>query len=249
MSISVVVPVYNEESYIEECIQCILAQVVQPNEIIVVDNNCTDNTLPLVNKYQRVRVVREKKQGMIFARNAGFNAAQSTIIARCDADTHVPKNWTKRILANFKKYQIDALTGPVTFYDAPIQTSMLARTYLDLMKPLQRGKETLVGPNMALTKEIWLRVRDSVCLDDTKVHEDIDLAYHIHEVGGLVRRDNRLEVATSSRRMSNNPHSFFGEYPVRLMKTFLSHNNTFNGLKTRFTLPAWYTKQKSRKQK
>ena len=248
MSISVIIPAYNEEKYIEECIQSILLQSVHPDEIIVVDNNSTDSTRAILKRYQQVRVVSEPKQGMIYARNAGFEAATSTIIARCDADTHVPKNWVKRIIFNFEKYQIDALTGPITFYDAPIQTSLLGRAYLDLMKPMLRGKETLVGPNMALTKRIWLQVKDHVCLDDKRVHEDIDLAYHIHEVGGVVRRDDKLVVATSSRRIAKNPHSFFGEYPVRLMKTILSHDQPLNHIKKQFMLPAWYTKRRSRKQ-
>jgi glycosyltransferase involved in cell wall biosynthesis len=248
MSIAVIIPIFNEEKYIEACIQSILQQTVQPDEIIAVDNNSTDGTALILQKYQMVRVVHEKKQGMIFARNAGFNAARSDIIARCDADTHIPPHWIKRITMNFQKYPIDALTGPITFYDAPIQTSLLGRAYLDLMKPMLRGKETLVGPNMALTQAMWHKVKNSVCLDDSRVHEDIDLAYHIYEAGGVVRRDDRLVVQTSSRRITKNPHSFFGEYPIRLMKTILSHDQPFNNLKRQFMLPAWYTKRRSRKQ-
>lgn len=249
MKISVVIPTYNEEKYIVKCLLCVAKQKVMPDEVIVVDNNSIDNTAALAKQFPFVRIVEEKTQGMIAARNAGFNAAQFEIIARCDADTQVPPNWTKRIVSHFSKKKIDALTGPISYYDSPLKNTLLARAYLDLMKPIHRGGETLVGPNMALTKAIWEKVKNIVCLNDKQVHEDIDLAYHIQEVGGTIRRDNLLVVGTSSRRIRKNPYSFFSEYPQRFMKTLLYHDKTVAQLKKGLTLPVWYTSRRSRKKK
>lgn len=246
MKISIVIPVYNEQKYISQCLESISRQKIAPDEVIVVDNNCTDSSIDLALKFPFVRIVKERKQGMISARNAGFNAAVGEIIARCDADTILPTNWTKRIIMNFTKSKIDALTGPISYYDAPIKTTLLARAYLDMMKPIHRGGETLVGPNMILTSVIWKKVKDKVCLNDKHVHEDIDLAYHIQEVGGKIKRDNRLVVGTSSRRIRKNPYSFFSEYPRRFMQTLLYHDKTVTLLKKGFKLPAWYTSRRSR---
>lgn len=237
MKISLIIPVYNEEKYIANCLDSITKQKIKPDEVLVVNNNCTDNTLAIVKNYPFVRVVNETKQGMIAARNAGFNAAAYELIARCDADTKLPSNWIMRIHRNFARYKIDALTGPIMFYDAPITTSLIARAYLDMMKPIHRGGETLVGPNMVITKEIWGKVKNKVCLNDRLVHEDIDLAYHIQEIGGKIKRDNSLVVGTSSRRMRKNPYSFFSEYPKRFMKTLLYHDKAVLQLKKRFKLP------------
>lgn len=247
MKISLVIPVYNEEKYIAGCLDSIARQKKAPDEVIIVNNNCTDGTLSIIQRYPFVRVIRETKQGMIAARNAGFNAAVYEVIARCDADTKLPPYWISRIHRNFARYKIDALTGPIMFYDAPIKTSLIARAYLDMMKPLHRGKETLVGPNMIITKEMWEKVKNNVCLNDKQVHEDIDLAYHIHEAGGVIKRDDRLVVYTSSRRIKKNPHSFFGEYPVRFMKTLLYHDKGVALVKKKLTLPVWYTSRRSRK--
>lgn len=246
MKISIVIPVYNEHKYISQCLESVSRLKRAPDEVIVVDNNCTDNSVELASKFPFVRIVKEKKQGMISARNAGFNAANGEIIARCDADTILPSNWTKRIIMNFAKSNIDALTGPISYYDAPIKTTLLARAYLDMMKPIHRGGETLVGPNMILTSAIWKKVKHKVCLNDKHVHEDIDLAYHIQEVGGKIKRDNRLVVGTSSRRIRKNPYSFFSEYPRRFMQTLLYHDKTVSLLKKGFKLPAWYTNRRFR---
>lgn len=249
MKISLIIPVYNEEIYILNCLESVAKQKIIPDEVIIVDNNCTDSTLSIVCTFPFVRVIHETNQGMIAARNAGFNAATNEIIARCDADTKLPPNWISRIHRNFAHYKIDALTGPITFYDAPIKTSLLARAYLDMMKPIHRGGETLLGPNMIITKEIWEKVKNIVCLNDKLVHEDIDLAYHIQEMGGKIKRDNRLVVEASSRRAVKNPYSFFSEYPQRFMKTLLYHDKTIMQLKRGFTLPVWYTSRRFRKKR
>ncbi len=247
MKISIIIPVYNEEKYITACLTSISQLKLLPDEVIVVDNNCTDTTVALAQRFPFVRIIQEKKQGMIAARNAGFNAAQFEIIARCDADTHVPRNWTKRIVDNFSKKKIDALTGPISYYDAPVKNTLIARAYLEMMRPIHRGGETLIGPNMIITKQMWEKVKDIVCLNDKQVHEDIDLAYHIQEVGGKIKRDNLLIVGTSSRRIRKNPYSFFSEYPQRFMKTLLFHDKTILQLKKGITLPAWYRARRSQK--
>ncbi len=247
MKISLVIPVYNEEMFIEGCLQSIQKLQLPPHEVIVVNNNCTDRTMEIVQRFSFVSVIQEKKQGMIAARNAGFNMATGDIIARCDADTHVPKTWTKRIKYNFSKFSIDALTGPISYYDAPVNTTLLARAYLDMMRPIHRGGETLIGPNMVVSRAMWEKVKNKVCLNDKLVHEDIDLAYHIQEAGGIIKRDNRLVVDTSSRRIKRNPYSFFSEYPARFMKTLMYHDKTILQLKKKFKLPAWYTKRRSPK--
>jgi glycosyltransferase involved in cell wall biosynthesis len=222
MEVSVVIPVYNEKKYIGKCLESLKNQKEAADEIIVVDNNCTDNTANIARKFGAT-VVKEKKQGVIFARNKGFNSTRCSIIARIDADSIVPKNWIKKIKANFARKNIDALTGPVSFYDFPLKTPFFANLFLDSMKLVHGQKETLIGPNMAITKKVWHKVKNRVCLNDRKVHEDIDLAIHIQKIGGKIDCDKSLIVSASARRIKSNPASFFLEYPLRLLKTLKTH--------------------------
>jgi len=86
--ISIVVPMYNVESYIGDCIQSILKQTFQQFEIICVNDGCTDNTLAVLSQFEdnRIRVVSQKNQGLSAARNTGINLCRGLYIALLDSD-------------------------------------------------------------------------------------------------------------------------------------------------------------------
>jgi glycosyltransferase involved in cell wall biosynthesis len=222
MKVSVVVPAYNEELFIGRCLGSLVGQSVKPDEIIVVDNNSTDKTAEIAKRF-RVRIVKEKVQGMTHARNRGFNEAKYEIIARCDADVVVPADWIERIKKNFNRKKIDALSGPVAYTDSPFITHspLPSKVYLESLRLLSKGNRYLVGPNMSLTKEIWKKVKDIVNTDDSKVHEDIDLSLKIAKIGGKIGYDPKLIVSSSARRIVGKPQSFFIEYSARAINTFL----------------------------
>jgi len=223
--VSVVIPVYNEEKYIGPCLESLEKQIDKPNEIIIVDNNCTDNTIEIVKKYMNslpLKIIKEKKQGLVFARNTGFNKAKGDILARCDADSVLPPNWIKKIKENFSKNKIDGLTSPIIYYDFFLKTAFFSKIYLILMKILQKG-EVLLGPNMAISKKIWEKIKKEVCFDEKNIHEDIDLSLHILKNKGRIFYDWQLIVYTSARRIIKAPWIFFLNYPWRLVKNLLSH--------------------------
>jgi len=227
MKVSVVIPAYNEEKYIKKCLASVTNQIVPADEVIVVNNNSIDKTVAIAKKFG-VKIVNEKKQGMTPARNRGFNEAKFEIIARCDADAVLPPDWIKRIKENFEKRKIDAISGPVFFYDSKFlkKTSTIpSHIALESLKIMSKGKRHLVGPNMCLTKKIWNKVKSHVTMDDSKVHEDMDISLNIAKIGGKTEYDPDLIVGISARRLKNNPESFFLEYPVRLFKTFLANKN------------------------
>jgi len=225
MKLSVIIPVYNEEKYIAKCLESIVNQTQKPDEVIVVNNNCTDNTITITKKYKKnlpLKIIKEKKQGIVFARNTGFNKAKNEILARCDADSILPPNWIKKIKENFSKNKIDGLTGPLIFYDLLVKTPIFTKSYLFLMKILQKG-EVLLGPNMAITKNIWEKIKNEVCLNEKDIHEDIDLSLHILKNKGKIHYDWNLVIYASGRRIIKTPFIFFINYPWRLVKNLISH--------------------------
>ncbi len=158
--LTIIIVNYNTKHLTADCLESVYKTVKGISfEIIVVDNNSIDKSSEIVKRF-RVKIVKEKKQGMIPARNKGFDEAKYSIIARCDADVIVPHDWIERIKKNFIKKSIDALSGPVAYTDSPLITSspIPSKVYLESLRILSKGNRYLVGPNMSLTKEIWKRI-------------------------------------------------------------------------------------------
>lgn len=224
MKVSLVIPAYNEEKSIKRCLDSIMNQIEKPDEIIVVDNNSTDRTVGIVKKFKGVTVIHEKKQGITPTRNKGFNKAKYEIIVRCDADSILPTNWIKNIKISFAKNKnVVGFTNSIVFHDLPLlnKTNLPSNVFYYFSNAIL-GFPTLIGPSLALTKSVWLKVRKDLCTDDKKVHEDIDLAIHIKKFGEIAF-DPSVVVQISGRRIKYNPKSFFIEYPLRLIKMLDSH--------------------------
>lgn len=84
--VSVIVPVYNGQRYLEATLKSIFDQDYEPVEIIVVDDGSTDGTAEIVKSYPVVRYIYQNNQGPSAARNTGIAAAQGEMIAFLDAD-------------------------------------------------------------------------------------------------------------------------------------------------------------------
>lgn len=226
MKVSVVVPVYNEEKYIKNCLDSLLRQTEKPDEIIVIDNNCTDKTIEIVKKYKGIKIIKEKKQGMIPTRNAGFNVSKFEIIAKCDADTILPPDWIKNIKNSFSRDpSIIGISMPIQFSDLPVIARSLTLFYIYIFIPrLMIGVYPFLGPSYSIKKIIWDKVKNEICIDEKIVHEDIDLCLHVKKYGKIYH-DGKTPVFSSARRIINNPLSFFGEYNIRFLKMFFSHRH------------------------
>ena len=99
--ISVIIPVYNGEKTLKQCLTSIIKQDYIDYEIIIVDNNSIDNTKEIINNYminnKNIRYIFEEKKGRGAARNAGINNSTGEIIAMTDSDCIVPSNWVSEI--------------------------------------------------------------------------------------------------------------------------------------------------------
>jgi len=222
MRTSIVIAAYNEEKYIDACIKGLLNQTIPADEIIIVNNNSKDKTEDIIKKYP-VTLINEKVQGIIPARNTGLDLAKYELILRTDADTIVPSDWVERMSTFFEINQCDAVVGSVLYFDslAKVNTQLFSN-YLEGVKHIL-GSYPLIGPNMALTSEIWKKIRKIVCSDEKIVHEDVDLSIHIEEIGGVIMYDKNNSTVTSKRRIIYQPQSFFLEYAHRLLKMKLAH--------------------------
>jgi glycosyltransferase involved in cell wall biosynthesis len=84
--VSVVVPVYNGERFLADCLDSLVAQDYPAIEVVVVDDGSTDGSAAIAERYDGVRVLRRAHVGLAATRNAGIRAATGSLIGFCDAD-------------------------------------------------------------------------------------------------------------------------------------------------------------------
>lgn len=223
MKISIVIPVYNEADALGACLEAIYQQTFNPFEVIVVDNNSTDDTLAVAQRYKFVRVLHEPRQGVIYARTAGFDAARGDVIARLDADSIVPPDWLESVGEVFADKSVDAASGVALYYNvaAPGIFNAIDIFFRRRLSWQLKDRVYLWGANMAMRRAAWRRARPHLCWRGG-IHEDYDLAIHLQERGGRVVFDERLRALVSSRRIDVGYRDFMC-YVWRSPQTYADH--------------------------
>ena len=108
--VSAIIPLHNSGAYIEETIQGLLHQSIPFDEIVMVDGASTDNTVAIVKKYKKIKLIAlEKDPERIAKRNIGFRASKGNIIAFVDSDLILVKDWLKEVLKGFEQGHVAAV--------------------------------------------------------------------------------------------------------------------------------------------
>lgn len=94
IKISVIIPVYNAEQYLKQCMESVLGQTLKEIEIICIDDGSTDNSLNILKEYQkkdnRIIIFSQENQGAAVARNRGLELAKGIYVAFMDPDDYYP---------------------------------------------------------------------------------------------------------------------------------------------------------------
>lgn len=113
--LSVIVPVYNEEKYLKECLDSIIHQTYSNLDIILVNDGSKDNSGDICEEYasldKRISVIHQVNSGMINARYAGVKRAKGEYIIFCDADDYVDKKAYEYLMNMALRYSADIVTS------------------------------------------------------------------------------------------------------------------------------------------
>ena len=119
--ISVIVPVYNVEQYIKECIESICRQTYQNLEIIVVDDGSTDNSGRLCDELaagdSRIQVIHQKNQGVSVARNAGLDRMTGEFVFFVDSDDWLREDALTTLYQSLQTHEADIVIGQKCGFD------------------------------------------------------------------------------------------------------------------------------------
>ncbi len=210
MKISFVIPAYNEEALIGNCLVSVLKQTKKYNEnveIIVVNNASTDSTKEVASSFKGVIVVDEPMKSLVKARQAGFNSSTGDLVANIDADGILMPGWTEKVMDEFSKDKdLVALSGPCVFYDISKTFSLLVKCYYFvgyvshiISKTFFHIDAMLQGGNFVLRRSALQKIGGF----DTSIAfygEDADIAKRIQKVG-KIKFDFKLLVYSSPRRL------------------------------------------------
>lgn len=124
--ITVIIPVYNAEKYIAECLESLINQTYKNLEIIVINDGSKDNSGTICDQYKekdsRIQVIHKENGGVSLARNSGLEIAKGKYIAFVDGDDYLDKEYFEKMLKILKEKQVDiVLCGFNRVYDNSIE--------------------------------------------------------------------------------------------------------------------------------
>ena len=162
--VSVIIPTYNAQDFIEECIRETINQTYKKIEIIIVDDGSIDNTREICERYAnkdyRIKLISQKNQGVSVARNTGINMATGDYIVFFDADDYPERNLIKRYMqarTEWKHKEIAFICCGM-FFDNTINKNVNNKLYL--LEPTYgyiSGENYLLSRVMASTLA-WLKL-------------------------------------------------------------------------------------------
>lgn len=214
--LSVVIPAYNEEKCIGQCLFSLTKQdTKEPFEVIVVNNASTDRTAEVAQQYEdrlHLRVIQEEHKGRGRARTAGFALAKGDIILSTDADTIVPPHWIEALSSPLRTGgNVVGVSSPCIF----MGSTRWKRKVLSFQWILMRlyrffwGHFWLNGFSFAIRKDTYEKAGGFNA--DIDSQEDTDLSKRVAPMGIILFLPGTA-VVTSARRFERNIFKGLWEY-------------------------------------
>jgi glycosyltransferase involved in cell wall biosynthesis len=211
--ISFIISAKNEEHYIVECLASVVLQVTkEPIEILVVDNQSTDQTVSKVKRYYpQAKIVSETQPGVVSARQAGFNNVKGEILIFLDADVRLPhKFWLEDLLGLLKPPEVVAVSTHYKYYEMnfwvkvvqTLGTYICIYPWIFFADKVFRKTSHMVGGMMGIKKSALMSIGGFE--GNTKFYGDeISIVKKLYPKGKIIVSP-KLWVYTSGRRYGKN---------------------------------------------
>ena len=112
--VSIIVPVYNVEKYLQKCLDSIVKQTYNNIEIVLVDDGSKDSSGEICDKYSssnsRIKVIHKPNEGVAIARLTGFENSTGDLVTFVDADDYIDLQYIEKLVTPFVQYDIDLST-------------------------------------------------------------------------------------------------------------------------------------------
>ena len=158
--VSVLVPVYNVEKYLTQCLDSIIGQTLKDIEIICVNDGSTDSSLEILKEYEnkdrRIKIVDKKNGGLPSARNAGLDAATGEYVSFIDSDDYIQPDMMATLYENARKKKAEiVICGANIFPEKPHADGWLYSVLSPQRKFYEKCNDELLFENPATRPFIW----------------------------------------------------------------------------------------------
>jgi len=187
--ITFIIPMFNEEIYIKKCLESIVKEAKEYDEIIVVDNGSKDNSVRLVKKFQKVKLKKLPGKSIGAVRNYGARYATGELIGFIDADCVILSGWRAKVVKLFKKTNVDVLGAK---YKIPEDAKWIEKVWFS-QTPIKamRAKYINAG-NLVIKKRVFDKIEG---FDETLITgEDAELGLRLNSNGFLIINDPSIET-------------------------------------------------------
>ena len=188
--VSVIVPVYNVEQYLSDCLESICRQTLKGIEIIVVNDGSTDNSLSIIKsfqqKYSNIKLINKKNGGLSSARNAGIDMAVGEYLFFVDSDDFIDLDTLEKMYVKAKETHCPLIICGILQYWSDNKKKLYKKCIsdkesiydADLLYKLQlSGRMGCQCCNKLYKREIW--ISHSLRFREGDYYEDIEMAFKV----------------------------------------------------------------------
>ncbi len=196
MFFSIIIPMYNSQQYIAECVDSLLCQTMKDFELVVVDDGSKDKSGEIVRTYMekdsRVRLISQENSGQSKARNRGLRESQGEYIIYLDSDDFVMKeDFLQKVKSTIESTAADVVMYRyVKYYDG--ENPRFEKSHYDFqgtegisspekLLPLLARKDAYYGSAWTKSVKRELLIKHSIFFDEKLSCEDFDWSYRIIE--------------------------------------------------------------------
>lgn len=208
-----VIPIYNVEDYIEECLVSALNQTLKEIEIICVDDGTKDSSMEIVERYakedDRIVVIHRENGGLSAARNTGLRAASGEYVYFLDSDDYITDDMLEILYNECKKEDLDNIYFDAeSFYESE-EVKQEQPQYLHYYRRPAAFEQVMSGPELYALMENLKWYRPSACLQMPKRELLISEGITFYE--GIVHEDQlfTIQVILAAKRAKHIDHPFY----------------------------------------
>lgn len=240
---SIVMPIYNSDKYLKECLDSVLNQTFEDFEVICIDDGSTDNSKAILEDYakkdNRVKVYSQENQGVGAARNHGLNLAEGKYINFLDSDDYLSPNALKSVHDFFEKHydEIDVVSIPIFFSN---EKNHSLNNKFNLKDDPKDKIIDILEEEDAIQSSVNSTFIKSECIDDLKFETDVAVDEGLIFINKILLLKNRMGLVkdakyyfgrtnhNSLQKIGKDKKSFYAQR-LRRLRELIDYSKEKNG--------------------